>query len=284
MQKVRKLLHHFFLPHDLNNYRPKILHHKSLAFFIFIFLVGQIILGTAKANYGDVLGAKTNIAVDQLLQITNNERQSRGLRVLLLNEKLSRAAYLKGTYMLDKNYWAHNAPDGTTPWVFIKQVHYDYVYAGENLARGFTNSPDIVKAWMESPSHRDNMLSTNYKDIGFAVLEGKLLDENTTLIVEMFGSTDPMVLGKQSEKTALNKEVSQPVAEKVVNTPVFDVPRFSWYVVVITLSLFIFIFIIDMIIIERRKIVRLVGHNIDHITFLFMILLFIILINRGSIL
>ncbi|QQG41010.1 MAG: hypothetical protein HYV37_01660 [Candidatus Levyibacteriota bacterium] len=280
-----KFLHHFFLPHESNNHRPKVLHHTSLMFFIFVFLVGQIMMGSAKANFGDVLGAKIDVSVERLLQLTNDERQNKGLRSLLLNDKLSKAAFLKGTYMLQKNYWAHNAPDGTTPWVFIRQTKYDYVYAGENLARGFTNSSDVVKAWMESPTHRDNMLSTNYKDIGFSVLEGKLLGEDTTLVVEMFGSTEPMVLGSQPEKTIPSKEVLPQIAlEKVINTPVFDISLVSRYVGIATLALFIFIFVIDLIIIERRKIVRLVGHNLDHITFLFMILLFIILFNRGSIL
>ena len=91
--------------------------------------------------------------------------------------------------MFAKNYWAHVSPDGTTPWVFIKSAGYSYVYAGENLARGYNTSQDVVTAWMASPEHKQNMLSSNYQNVGFAIVTGNLTGEDTVLVVEMFGST-----------------------------------------------------------------------------------------------
>lgn len=290
---LKKFLHHFFLPNDSNNHRPKLLHYQSLVFFILFFLVGQLVLVKAKTDFSNVLGAATDISVGRLLELTNSQRQSKGLPPLVLNDKLAKAAFLKGNYMLVKNYWAHNAPDGTTPWYFIKQTEYNYVYAGENLARGFTRSEDIVDAWMASPAHKDNMLSPNYHEIGFAVLEGELLAENTTLVVEMFGSTQPLQLAKTPETVsqpvspqfAGERSLSSEVASSYLQSqPIINSTSLSWYIGVGTIALFILILTIDMIIIERRRIIRFVGHNADHIAFLSLVLLFIIFVNRGAVL
>ncbi len=278
---MRKFLHHFFLPHELNNYRPKLLHHRFLALFVIAFLIAGLGLTQAKATYPAVLGTTTDISTPKLLELTNSERQQYGLQSLVINDKLSMAAKAKGEYMFAKDYWAHNAPDGTTPWYFIRSAQYEYVYAGENLARGFTNSNDVIKAWMASPTHRENMLSPNYKDIGFAVAEGTILGEHTTLVVEMFGSTQAVPLAKQTEEVAPQTVPHTLGENSLVSKPLIDVSLVSWYIGIGTVSLFLLVLVVDMVIIDRRKIVRFVGHNIDHIVFLSLILLFIILANKG---
>ena len=221
---MKDFLHHLLIPRESNNHRPKILHHQSLIIVIAFFFFAQIFLSVIKQNYQSVLGNSTDISPQVMLSLTNRERVTRGLKELTFSEKLSNAAYLKGQNMFELNYWAHNAPDGTTPWFFVRQAGYSYIYAGENLARGFSTSSDIVSAWMASPSHRDNMLSQNYKDVGFAVLEGNLLNEQTTLVVEMFGSTKVMPVVQ--DNTSKNKQVlvKKPSvkAESIVVKPVVD--------------------------------------------------------------
>ena len=157
---MKDFLHHLFFPRESNNHRAKLLHHKSLLFVIVFFLFVEILLSGVKQNYQQVLGSTTDISSQKLFLLTNKEREQNGLTPLVFNETLSKAALLKANYMFTNNYWAHNAPDGTTPWVFIKQVGYEYTYAGENLARGFATSDDVVKAWMASPTHKENMLSS----------------------------------------------------------------------------------------------------------------------------
>lgn len=289
---MKKFLHQFFLPHEHNNFRPKLLHHKFLILILILFFSVQLGLVRAKTTFPNVLGATTDISVQRLLDLTNSKRQEQGLSALFLNEKLSHAAFSKGENMFAKNYWAHNAPDGTTPWYFIRQVQYDYVYAGENLARGFTNSDAIIEAWMDSPTHRENMLSPNYRDIGFAVLEGKLMNEQTTLVVEMFGNTESIPMAEQSnaypeiqpqlliEKSAVLGQVPSFLSR----SPIVDVGLVSWYIGVGTLSIFILVLFVDALFIERKKIVRFVGHNVDHIIFLSFVLVFVLLIKQGVIL
>jgi len=71
--------------------------------------------------------------------------------------------------MVAQDYWAHDNPEGKTPWAFILAAGYNYETAGENLAYGFDTSEDTLTAWMNSPEHRANILNTTYTDVGFGI-------------------------------------------------------------------------------------------------------------------
>lgn len=246
-----------------------------------------------KSNFPDVLGSTVNISTQDLLLLTNQERQKNNLAPLINNDKLASAAYWKSQDMFTDDYWAHiNPKNGKTPWVFIQQSGYKYTYAGENLARGFTNTQDIINAWMASPSHRANMLSPNYQEVGFTIQQGTLTGEkDTVLVVEMFGGTSIAPLSKgQGEGNSLpvgkveaagdGKNVQFPSFTK---SPIVDRFSFAKNMTQFLLILFIVIFILDILLIERKKISRLVGHNLDHILFLFAILAFVVFLSSGSI-
>ena len=53
-------------------------------------------------------------------------------------------------------------------------VGYDYRYAGENLARDFSTTGPMIKAWMSSQTHKDNIVSTRYQETGIGVVNGVL--------------------------------------------------------------------------------------------------------------
>lgn len=186
---MRDFLVHFFLPHHTNNHRARALHHDVMFLYVFAFLAFQVLLKFVAVKAPDILGFATNIYVDQLLSMTNAKRQAAGLTPLTLNSQLSQAAALKAQDMFANNYWAHNSPAGKTPWDFIRMVGYSYSMAGENLAKNFSDSNGVVEAWMASPSHKDNIMKSSYRDIGFAIVNGTLNGEETTLVVQMFGSS-----------------------------------------------------------------------------------------------
>lgn len=140
-----------------------------------------------KLNAPQILGAVT-FSADQIIQLTNQKRSENGLPALSTNSLLAQAAAAKGANMFSENYWAHNSPSGKTPWVFISAAGYKYVYAGENLARDFSDAASVINAWMNSPSHRSNLLDKNFKEIGVAVLSGKLTGTDGILVVQEFGS------------------------------------------------------------------------------------------------
>lgn len=276
---MREFFHHLFVPRESNNHRAKLLSHQILFFLILFLFIGQFFLPIIKANFFSVLGVSTDISAQTLLLLTNQSRQEQKLTPLTLNKQLSSAASRKAQNMFEKNYWAHNAPDGATPWFFIKESEYDYAYAGENLARGFTKSDEIVAAWMESPTHRDNLLSQNYEEVGFATTQGTLLGEETTLVVAMFGSKNAAALAKN--RPAPSGEV---FAASLQNAPLINSFSLARSTTVAILLLFITVLTLDMVIVQRKKIVRLVGHNIDHILFLGTLLIFAMLFSKGVIL
>lgn len=103
-----------------------------------------------------------------LLAATNQERNNHNLQPLTMNALLNESAARKCEDMAVRNYWDHNTPEGTEPWEFIQAAGYQYQKAGENLAYGFLDEEAVVRGWMESPTHRDNLLGM-YQEVGFAV-------------------------------------------------------------------------------------------------------------------
>lgn len=289
---MKIFFHYLFLPHEQNNYRAKLLHHKSLLLTIAILLALAFFLSILKSSFPSVLGTSVDISSEKLILLTNKEREKDGVTPLILNAQLSEAALKKAENMFEQNYWAHNSPDGKTPWIFIKSAGYNYTYAGENLAKGFSDSKEVIDAWMASPQHRTNILSRNYRDVGFAVKAGRLNGEETVLVVEEFGDLGlgPVAVAQNipnrqdvTSQTTFNKRVVGP------NVFGFSINRKS---LINSLSLssnldriiamvFIFALILDMVVVERKRIIRFFSHNIDHIFFLLMIFLIIGILGKG---
>lgn len=287
---MKHFFYHLFVPHERNNYRAKLLHHKTLLFFITLIFSATFFLEIIKINFPSVLGIQNNITVEQLVSITNKKRAEAGLPSLVLNSNLSQAAALKAGDMFAKDYWAHNSPDGITPWAFIKQSGYDYAYAGENLARGFNSAEDVVNAWMASPKHKENMLFKNYNDVGFFVGTGKLKGEDTILVVEEFGNQGTRAIATnkfiQNVATSSSTKVASPkvfAGTTYIKKPLLNSLSFSLTVDRVLLAIFIFTLLVDMIIVERKRIARLVGHNMDHILFLVLIILVVAVFSKGVI-
>jgi hypothetical protein len=184
-------LAHLYHPRPSNQHRPRVLHPEAFAFYIMILvgLAGVLPwLPRLSPHLGGVLGFSSAITPEQVIDQTNQVRRSQGLPALKYNATLAAAAARKGQDMLANHYWAHVSPTGKTPWAFMAEAGYRYRVAGENLARDFSNTPDMIQAWLNSPTHRANVLSDRYEEIGVAVLPGKLDTYETTLVVQMFGS------------------------------------------------------------------------------------------------
>jgi len=202
---------HYFFPRYSNNHKAKLIHSTTLVVFALLLIVYQLSLQAIPLTGIKILGYAANIPPEAIIELTNQKRNDNGVPPLVYSAQLSEAARLKGEHMLALDYWAHVAPDGTEPWKFFNDVGYKYRYAGENLARDFSNPTDAINAWMASPTHRDNMLSTKYKEIGVAVVEGDLGGVETTIIVQLFGT-------KLSDSTP---ELAQAEA-KTVTSPAFS--------------------------------------------------------------
>lgn len=175
----------WILPNKENKYKPYLLRSTALTVYTLLLMLVNLFGGALGINSVQA----SSITRANIINLTNVERQKYGLTTLSENAKLNSAALAKANNMISEQYWDHFGPNGQTPWQFIKEAGYSYVYAGENLAKGFKSSEGVVQAWMASPTHRENVLSGNYKEIGVASVEGTLLGEKVTLIVQMFGNT-----------------------------------------------------------------------------------------------
>lgn len=305
--KLFRKIRNFFLPHEENNQKAKILHNSSL----FVLAVGLALLEIIftfipKTPVGRVLGYAANISPSEVIRLTNERRIAQGLNPLTENGILSSAALAKGTDMLNKGYWAHVSPDGTQPWAFFINSGYKYRYAGENLARDFSNPSSTVDAWMASPSHRDNLLSAKYREIGVGVVEGSLDGVDTTIVVQFFGtsyadtitapvaqispSPSPTSVTSAVEATATGstqKElpVFKATEANIVNQEVLISPfTTSRGISIAVVGILLVIMIIDAALVSRRRIVRIGGRTFAHLSFLGMILAIAIILRAGQIL
>lgn len=149
--------------------------------FVTIFIVALQIIGAQSAF-------ALSISSFEIIALTNSSREEVGLPALLVNDKLSEAAEKKAQDMFANQYFDHNSPQGLTPWDFIKSAGYEYKYAGENLAIDFISADGAHRALMDSSSHRENILNSNYNQIGVAVIEDTFEGNLSIMIVEEFGS------------------------------------------------------------------------------------------------
>ena len=174
----------------------KKLHHARIGLFSLLLLALVMVRGDSsmlqaapQPQNGAVLAYATSMSRGDLLSGTNAFRAQNGLGPLALNSQLNNSAQNKAQHMVDFNYWAHNAPDGTTPWYFFDQAGYNYSRAGENLAYGFNTSQDAINGWIGSAGHRANMLG-EYADVGFGFVDGPNYQGGpNTVVVAHYGTT-----------------------------------------------------------------------------------------------
>lgn len=177
---------------------------------IAVFAFGFYIVKIAKPN---VLGAAT-FSPTEIIKLTNVQRNENGLSSLAENKQLDHAAEAKASDMFANDYWAHYSPQGKSPWNFINGAGYKYTYAGENLARDFDDANGVMTAWMNSPSHRSNLLDHNFREIGVAVADGKLGGREGILVVQMFGAnpSSPVAEKVDSRQLTVNSQPQTQVA------------------------------------------------------------------------
>lgn len=289
---ITAFLIYFLLPHERNNHRAKLLHPIVIGLSILMFLVGQIALSSLPKFTPVVLGYSSNINPEEIVRLTNEERTKAGVAEVKLDPELTKAALAKAAHMFAKNYWAHTAPDGTEPWKFFVDAGYQYRFAGENLARDFANPEAVVTAWMNSKSHKDNLLSSRYQDIGVAVAKGELDGVETTLVVQLFGTK--MANSKVIEKNigaetfsslTLPKEATVAGSAKEKGKSILLSPfSTTKHIAVFFVSLFFLVLSLDMVIIKHQNVARVSSKSFAHFIFFGMILVVLYLSKEGLIL
>lgn len=285
MNSLLKKIYRFFIPHEDNNYQAQSLHTNMLSAYLVVAIM-LVFVSKQTPSFSNVLGIATDITIQKLFTLTNEERTKQGLSALQENAQLAEAAEKKASHMFQKDYWSHFAPDGTSPWDFIKQSGYQYEFAGENLAKNFLFSNNVVDAWINSETHRTNMFRKEYTQVGYAVVNGMLNGEETTLVVQMFGTPinpqeqevradpdlsvqKPKVLGQTQAVPQIQKQ-GLPVNGK----------RLAYDINIIFIAFIILALILDFSVASKLNILHLRGKHIAHLLFLGFISLGILFILK----
>ena len=279
----------YLIPHKGNQYEPHVFKPKNM---LFVLILGVII--TLISYLGTVVvkntGLLASIQSAFLVDLANEDRVEQNVATLTINPILVEAAQRKANDMAVKGYFAHTSPEGLTPWYWFKDVNYNYIYAGENLAVNFTESVDVHKAWIASPTHKKNILDQRFTEVGIATAEGFYKGRKATFVVQMFGkprasllpsiptvanaNTVPIVVagpdtqvqqatqvfGAQDEQTSFASETN--VIERIVVSPL-SVGRIAILGLVAVLSLAI----LFRIVIEFKR------HHIGRVLLLVLVIL-----------
>jgi len=151
-----------------------------------------------------------------VVQLTNEERASNSELPLRRNVTLDNAAKLKAEHMAKNEYFSHFSPKGISPWHWFDEAGYVYAHAGENLAIHFTDSSEVVEAWMNSPTHRQNIVNGMYAEIGVGTAKGKFDGYDTVYVVQLFGTPAvPPVALKDPAPLAVAETALDPVPEVI---------------------------------------------------------------------
>jgi uncharacterized protein YkwD len=297
--------HKWVIPHRDTHKKAHLISWQAILVYILLFGVLQLSFKYLAVAEPGVLGIASNVNQQKLIELTNAERQKLGLSTLTENNSLNLAAAAKAANMFEENYWAHYSPTGKDPWGFMKTAGYKFSVAGENLAKNFQNSDDVVVAWMASPTHKENIVNNKYQEIGIAVVNGVLNGEETTLVVQMFGTPAPgfatASVSSASESETVPELTSTPApiaaasvaptisptpiativpsatpstpvsfvaASQTTNNALIDPFKISQNFALGIISLVFILLLVDLYVIRRRGIFRITSHHIAHMSIL----------------
>jgi uncharacterized protein YkwD len=211
MAKIKNMpsARHKHKPKGVNSHAFEKVYWPYIPFLVLalILLVTSTRSGLVSAwirNPKAVLSYATSLSQQDLLKDTNLARQSDGRASLKINPQLTEAAQAKANDMALRNYWSHNTPAGNPPWTFVTATGYSYQKLGENLAAGFADSRATVNGWLASPEHRENMLDSEYKEVGFGYANNPNYTSTgnngpMTIVVAFYGEPQPASLDKNSQ-------------------------------------------------------------------------------------
>lgn len=132
---------------------------------------------TTTANTSKTTTTSDSAFSDQVVTLVNQERAKAGVKPLTADKALSAMALDKAKDMYNKGYFDHTSPTYGSPFDMMKTYGINYTYAGENIAKGQKTPQEVMQAWMNSPGHKQNILSPNYTKIGVAYYNSEWVQE-----------------------------------------------------------------------------------------------------------
>ena len=109
---------------------------------------------------------------NEVVALVNTERAKQHIQGLDIDWELSRVARTKSCDMANKGYFSHQSPTYGSPFDMMKQFGIKYKGAGENIASGQRTPEEVMKSWMNSQGHRENIMNPTFTHIGVGFCEG----------------------------------------------------------------------------------------------------------------
>ena len=184
-----------------------------------------LILGLffTRIGLGTIFSSASDITPENVSNAVNNERSQRNIPILTTNSKLTAAAAYKASDMINRNYFAHVDPDGHYIWdKIIAEGYTPYTILGENLAVDFSDTEGLIAAWIDSPTHRENMLNPSFKDQGMGVNFGNTASGQFSVAIANTFGAQPVTLvptAPSSIKTTTTPKTSIPKAPTPAPAP-----------------------------------------------------------------
>ncbi len=197
---------HYLIASETNDYKPWIITPTALGIFCLAIWSLRILIPAT------ITFAQQTINSTDLMNKINDQRSQRFIPTLTTNSKLISAATGKANDMLARSYFAHVDPDGNYVWPRIEAAGYSpYLTLGENLAMDFTDADAVINAWMNSPTHRANIVNQKFVDQGLASVFGNYEQgHDTIMVVSLFGAL---------YKTSTTSPTPTPTPTQVSPTP-----------------------------------------------------------------
>ncbi len=197
--------------------------HLMVMFGLFLSLITLTLQGV---NAPKTIAFGTSEVAD----LSNQYRINAGLSPLVLSGLLSSSAQAKANDMASKSYFAHNSPEGATPWTFFDSVGYSYTTAGENLALTNQSASSVADGWYNSPGHRANLLSSAYTEVGYGIAFVPVFTYNGTTYSDVYLVAAHYALPVVSASPVAQATTTPPAstepstAPEVVEQPVQEAP------------------------------------------------------------
>jgi uncharacterized protein YkwD len=153
---------------------------NNIAVFLLIFILiwplpafaedGSSYLLAAKRRSGS--SVETMDYEHRLFLLMNQIRQKRGLRLLMPSRVLGEVARAHSRDMSAGNFFSHIHPDGSGPKERLERAGFAWRAFGENIGCGQDSPEKILDTWMNSPGHRETILSPLYSEVGVGLVRG----------------------------------------------------------------------------------------------------------------
>ena len=178
---------------------------QTLLLVLLFFIIFKLILGifsSTQPAFADDL-TTTNI-----IEAVNRERSLRNLSQLSQNDQLTVASQFKADDMIQRHFFSHTDPEGNFIWPKIASTGYSpYLQLGENLAIEFYTTESLVSEWMNSPTHRANILQEGFKDQGAGLAFGNVQNgQYFSSVANIFGTLILKKLPIKQESTSVSEE------------------------------------------------------------------------------